>query len=295
MILLLHNDKDFKKDVQKIFKDLKLDFKINSVHKDIKKSIDNETDFLFVQLKENNLHEQIQELSSIDVPFVPIISFLSPLLSSFFANEGIKDYILQTSNKKILKYQIFIAIVKNARSKTLKKQMMDIYNREEILRFYNFKLGKGYIVDIKDYDKLLELVKIFDFLQYFKPLVVKRFEHNSKQIDENNAIFVTDIIGKNRIKPHNLTVLTDSIIQYIETTESPFVIIDCIEYLTLYNEFINILRNLELINSHILEKKGIMMIIIDPEAYSKKEYSLLKRYMEFWEHIGGMMYEKNDT
>ncbi len=95
-------------------------------------------------------------------------------------------------------------------------------------------------------------------------------------------VWVTDIVGKNRIKPHNLTIITDNIIKFLESGDKKIVIIDCIEYLLLYNDFINIMRNVELINSYAMENNSLVILIVDNEAYTTKEYSLLKRYAILW-------------
>ncbi len=146
---------------------------------------------------------------------------------------------------------------------------------------FGFSWGKTYIVDVEQRDEVYALIPKFSR----KIPVFMAMRENPRKFEGLNNIklfWVTDVVGKNRIKPHNLTILTDNIIKFIESGRRRIVIMDCIEYLLLYNDFINVIRNVELINSYAMDYDALVIIIVDNNSYTKKEYSLLKRYSILW-------------
>jgi len=169
-----------------------------------------------------------------------------------------------------------------------KEQMKELLSKDKIFKNiiygYNFTWGNTYIASIEQREDIFSLIpELSEGLEIF---VVLR--ENPIFLEENKnvkVIWVTDIVGKNRIKPHNLTIITDNIIKFLERGDKKVVVLDCIEYLLLYNDFINIMRNLELINSYAMEHNSLVIIIVDNEAYTTKEYSLLKRYSILWKGV----------
>ena len=150
-----------------------------------------------------------------------------------------------------------------------------------IIYAYGFSWGKMYTVNIGD------SIKIYSFLETVSdsiPVFLVSRERPDTIVRRENmrVIWVTDILGKNRIRPHNLTMLTDLISRFLEGGEKRIVVMNCIEYLLLYNDIISILRNLELINSYAMEYNSLIILIIDENAYSKRDISLLRRYTIQW-------------
>jgi len=118
-----------------------------------------------------------------------------------------------------------------------------------------------------------------DFAQEALHITRFRPEVFDNSLPVGERIWVTDLVGMGRVKPHNLTMLTDRIVKFIESHESPIIIMDCLEYLTIYNPFSNVIRNIEFIRSHIMEKFGIGFFFTDFGAFDQKEASILKKTM----------------
>ena len=145
---------------------------------------------------------------------------------------------------------------------------------------FGFSWGRTYVATMEQSAEILKIVeKLGEGIDVFLATREKPRNYKSERI---KVVWVTDLVGKNRIKPHNLTILTDSIIKFLEEKHKRVVVLDCVEYLLLYNDFVNVLRNIELINSYAMEYDSLVIIIIDNNAYTTKEYSLLKRYAMVW-------------
>ncbi len=152
---------------------------------------------------------------------------------------------------------------------------------KNIIYGFGFSWGHTYIVTMENRDSIYSLIP--NFSRGIKVFVAMRESPRILEENENlKVVWITDIVGKNRIKPHNLTILTDNIIKFIEEEKKRIVVIDCLEYLLLYNDFVNVVRNVELINSYAMEYDSLVILIIDNNAYTTKEYSLLKRYSILW-------------
>ncbi len=198
----------------------------------------------------------------------------------FIDDEETPDSLTLTEDWEEFK-QKFMKIVL-AHESRLKELLSRDKIRRNIIYSYGFAWGRTFIVDVSQSRKVRKILPnlCFEGMNFF--IAVRERPEDFKNMKNAKVIWVTDIVGKDRIKPHNLTILTDSIIRYIEEHENAIILMDCIEYLLLYNDFVNILRNIELINSYVMEHSALMIIIIDSKAYTTKEYSLLSRYALEW-------------
>ncbi len=208
---------------------------------------------------------------------VPLIRTTNGDLSYEFERKGV-EYITVDSLKNF-KQRLMRILLKN-KDKIGELGRKD-YFQKNIIYAYGFDWGRIYTVNIN------KSSKIYSFLRNLPdniPVFLATRERPDTLIRKKNmkSVWITDILGKDRIRPHNLTVLTDIITRFLEDKEKKIVVMDCIEYLLLYNDIINILRNLELINSYAMEHKSLVILIIDENSYSQREISLLRRYTVKW-------------
>ncbi len=198
-----------------------------------------------------------------------------------FVGERGKNSIILNEDWDEFKHK-FMKILLEHRRGRIEKLLQRREVRKNLLYGYGFSWGRTFIVDIKQGKKVRKILpKIAgEDINFF--IAVRERPEDFAELPNSKVIWVTDIVGKDRIKPHNLTILTDSIIRYIEEHRNAIILMDCVEYLLLYNDFVNILRNIELINSYVMEHAALMIIIIDSKAYTTKEYSLLSRYAIEW-------------
>ncbi|EDY35074.1 hypothetical protein ABOONEI_2616 [Aciduliprofundum boonei T469] len=217
-----------------------------------------------------------------DIFVVPIIKHLNRALMTKYAN---RDFIILDELTKNFR-QSFMSILLSHKDKKSVAKILSIPRiAKNLIYAYDFEWGRTFIVPTSAKDELYKILpKISDWnVQIF--MAIRERAGVPKNLSNAKIVWITDIVGKDRIKPHNLTILTDSIIRFIEENEHTFIVVDCIEYLLLYNDFINVLRNIELINSYVMEHNAILIIITDNEAYTTKEYSLLRRYAIEWKGV----------
>lgn len=86
--------------------------------------------------------------------------------------------------------------------------------------------------------------------------------------------------GEGVIAPTNLSIMTNTIVQFIRENDSGIVLLDGIEYLVTNNDFTKVLRSIDQINDHIVQSHAVMVIPVDPRAFDQKELALLERNME---------------
>ena len=177
------------------------------------------------------------------------------------------------------------ALLENVENERVKNLLEREGMHKNIIYAYGFSWGKSYVVKTSLQRKLYEIIPVFSRKGLPVFIAMREKPDRFLELPSAKVVWVTDIVGKDRIKPHNLTILTDSIIRFIEEHGNAIVVMDCVEYLLLYNEFVNILRNIELINSYVMEHMSILIIIIDSNAYTTKEYSLLSRYALEWHGV----------
>jgi hypothetical protein len=86
--------------------------------------------------------------------------------------------------------------------------------------------------------------------------------------------------GEEVIAPTNLGILTHMLIKFIEENPSGVMLLDGLEYLVSNNDFNRVLRVIDQVNDHISQSKCIMIVPVDPRAFSTKELALLERNVE---------------
>ncbi len=237
-----------------------------------------EAKILLVETKKDTL-EMYREISRIceGSLIIPMIKSIDRDIAISLEEEG-RSYMLADSI-----YQFKESLMKILLRH--EDKLGDFFREERVYKnvvyAYGFSWGRTYIVDIQKREEIYEIVrKLSERIETF--IAYREKIPNLTERENVKSVWVTDIVGKNRIKPHNLTILTDNIIRFLEGGGKRIVVMDCVEYLLLYNDFINVLRNLELINSYAMEYNSLVIIIVDNNAYTTKEYSLLKRYSMEW-------------
>ena len=66
----------------------------------------------------------------------------------------------------------------------------------------------------------------------------------------------------------------------VEENQDGVVLLDGLEYLISNNDFNKVLRVIDQVNDHISQSKSLMIVPVDPRAFSQKELALLERNTE---------------
>ncbi|BAA29602.1 DUF835 domain-containing protein [Pyrococcus horikoshii] len=79
------------------------------------------------------------------------------------------------------------------------------------------------------------------------------------------------------VDPMNLPRIIELSRKYFQSVERGVVVIDCLEYLVLYNGFENTAKHLAILRDYATVNNGTLILITSKEAWGEKEWSLLVR------------------
>ena len=86
------------------------------------------------------------------------------------------------------------------------------------------------------------------------------------QKEEKDALFPTHL--------HKLVYL---ISERVSTHDNPIILLDGLEYLVVHNKFDTVIKQLYIIRDVLWRHGGILLIPLDPEAFSEREMGLLEK------------------
>ena len=139
--------------------------------------------------------------------------------------------------------------------------------------------GKTYLILEKKPAKAAGL-----FMDYvsrgYKGLCISRIHPNILKKDYGvggvRTLWLTSSACIDCIAPTALGHLTNAIVKYVTNREKIIVMLHGIEYLSIHNEFVRVVRMITYINDTIMRNGGIFLLSMDPEAFSMKELGLIK-------------------
>lgn len=127
--------------------------------------------------------------------------------------------------------------------------------------------------------KILEVVKTLKDLG--KPaLVFTRNPDFYKDLgDFVSPVWITQIRERG-IPPTALHIIQDQVIKFISEKKDSIVVIDCLEYLLIYNDFPAVFKFLVNLKDYIISSGGTLMLFVDENAIDEKQRALLLREFE---------------
>lgn len=100
-------------------------------------------------------------------------------------------------------------------------------------------------------------------------------------IDDTHILWLTTATGDNYVNPTNIGILTNFTVNFMQSNiDNSAVLIDGIEYLSVYNEFSSVLKSVYHINEMAMKSGGIVIIPVAPQAFVDKNLALLEREAE---------------
>jgi hypothetical protein len=97
---------------------------------------------------------------------------------------------------------------------------------------------------------------------------------------QTTPIFWLSKYGDGSINPANLGIIANMINEFIKTSKNPVVLLDGIEFLSIMNGFIPVLKFLHDIRDRIILNKAILILPFNPVAFEEKELALIERNMQ---------------
>ena len=90
-------------------------------------------------------------------------------------------------------------------------------------------------------------------------------------------IWLTESPGDKRVSPTSVTLLTDTVIRFMESNPNSIVLLDGIEYLMTFNDFNRVLRSLDSLNETVWITKSRLLISLNPRTLEQKQPAMIER------------------
>ena len=100
-------------------------------------------------------------------------------------------------------------------------------------------------------------------------------------VAETHILWLTTAMGDNYVNPTNIGILTNFTVNFMQSNlDNCAVLIDGIEYLSVYNDFYSVLKSVYYINEVAMKNGAIVIIPVAPQAFVDKNLALLEREAE---------------
>ena len=136
------------------------------------------------------------------------------------------------------------------------------------------------LLDVEEYERLKEQLSDFPALAFLRDV--------SNVPDAWQAYFVTAVPFKNSsdrvIPPTSLAKMTELAFQYFESFKKAggggVVILDCIEYLMVYNSWDSLMKFLSKLRDFAIVSGGTLVVVIERDSFEPTKYAQLVKLME---------------
>lgn len=152
------------------------------------------------------------------------------------------------------------------------------FNKIEVPEMKEIKLEEGVlIIGSSEYGEIKRMLKDFPVLAFIRmirdvPATWRYYFVTTAGDEQENAISPTDL-GK----------ISELSYRYLKATEEKgrgIILIDCVEYLLMYNELNSILKFLTKLRDFVKLYRGTLVLVIEKEALGERDYSLIERLLE---------------
>jgi hypothetical protein len=99
-------------------------------------------------------------------------------------------------------------------------------------------------------------------------------------IERTPVIWLSSIPGLNHLDPSRISVLRDSIMNFLDDTPECVIFLSGVELLVLNNDFPRVMKFLEKINEEVMERNSMFITSLDPRTFDAKEMAMMERGME---------------
>lgn len=96
-------------------------------------------------------------------------------------------------------------------------------------------------------------------------------------IPASSVTWLSNVSGPRVIGPQSMGILTDNILRLYEKDPPPVVILEGLEYLMAQNDFGKVLRMYDYLYEVVAVRQGLLILPLDPQAFSEKELAYLTR------------------
>ncbi len=191
---------------------------------------------------------------------------------------GLPPYVQEVY--PIIGYATSAVLVVFLTALTIKLTHSDEFSKLKTLEIPKITIEPGVlIVDKRRYDILKETLKDIPVLAFVRDL--------KEVADVWERYFITTISkeGKdNFISPTNLERITELSYRYLRMMEEKgsrgVIVLDCVEYLLMYNDFSSVMKFLNKIKDFVMHYNGTLIIVVEKGAFADQQWALLMRLLE---------------
>ena len=163
--------------------------------------------------------------------------------------------------------------------------MKDVAKKDDTRKGRGIDLQKGYCYLVKEAKPLVSSKLFEDFTAHSQGLYVTRMHpprlKEMLNLRDSLVIWLSQTPGKNNCDPTALSSLTKYLFTVLK--EKGIVLLDGLEYLAIQNGFDHTLKFVEQVNEFTMQHKGVVLMPINPYAFSQKDLALLERNLEVLE------------
>jgi hypothetical protein len=105
-------------------------------------------------------------------------------------------------------------------------------------------------------------------------------------IDKECAVIMTETFwlserpGPSTLPPEQLLRITQRIADFVRRNQHAVVVIDGIEYLSLFNDFAKVHAFVEQLNDLMMESAAVLLVPVDPRLFDSRSMARLRRFAE---------------
>jgi hypothetical protein len=146
-----------------------------------------------------------------------------------------------------------------------------------------FDFGRVYLICEKRMERTLRILQDFDY-SGSTSLCITRLHPDllSERMPGRtmDSVWLSERNGANNISPNQLHRITQRIASFLIGKKNAVILLDGIEYLCLFNDFVKVQMFLEQLNDMVMASKAIMLVPIDPVSLDPRSMAKLRRYAE---------------
>nr|WP_289846408.1 DUF835 domain-containing protein [Thermococcus alcaliphilus] len=163
--------------------------------------------------------------------------------------------------------------------------MIRLTSSEEFLRLKTMEIHE---VEIEPGVRIINQEEYKKVKEKLKDAPVLAFVRTLNNIPENwTYYFVTTATKESKVEaisPMNLERMTELSYKYLKAMEEAgsrgIILIDCLEYLIMYNEFTSVIKFLNKLKDFVVSHKGTLILVAERDAFEDQQWALLTRLLE---------------
>jgi len=144
----------------------------------------------------------------------------------------------------------------------------------------DIKSGNFYLLKEKKADKIFMLYKMMTEAGKMVLCVSRIHLDQLKEdfgIPLDRSLWLSNTVGERTINPLNVGILTDRLFRFFEAGDQRVVLLEGLEYIMMQNDFGKVLRLTNYLYESVAVTKNILVVSLDPRAFSPKELAFLEK------------------